>query len=306
MSNDKISNKDTRDYRRETYQPSRTALDRGGRTPSLNRVEKSPFDKILEETSQNADSLPNSRPEGTSQTETREAIRAVVSQQDRYGKDKDHKSEFQKKLTEKETDRDESRLKPSGDTSGLRAKEAEKRVIGRESPGEKKHEGGGHSQGHGEGGGMGQGQGKKGGKGMSLGMSSRDMKGEGKVSVKEAGKAFHLENLVSPQGKQALTPEISETKHLSQTLPKALIDQIVQYCRLVTRTDGDKEMEMQLHENIFKGLRLRVVLKEGKISVSLLASSDEVRGFFQARKQEMQESLMEKGIEVKAIDVIMI
>ena len=47
---------------------------------------------------------------------------------------------------------------------------------------------------------------------------------------------------------------------------------------------GDKEMDVQLHETVFKGLRLKVRMVNGKAEVDFLTGSEEVRNLFQTQK----------------------
>ena len=73
----------------------------------------------------------------------------------------------------------------------------------------------------------------------------------------------------------------------------------------MTKVDGDKEIDMQLHEEVFKGLKLRVAVVKGKVAATLSTQSAEVRDLFQAQKHELHKALTEKGIDVSSIDVTM-
>ncbi|GEM_PF-3106609 len=300
MGDDRIN----KDYRRETYQP-RNTVDRGGRLIRPDRPEKSRFEKVLEETSQNSEASFNSNID-TAPTEIKDAVKAVASQQERFGKEKDTKNEFQKRLDEKESGKNESKSRHAGDSQAPRAKEAEKRVVGRESLSERGHHGSGRQGGHGEGG---TGHGKQGNKGMSFTMSSKDMKGLQKGNTRGTSqKEFTLETTAGAQGQgplgsKAIDPKVVANP-LLKALPKALLDQLVQYCRLVTKTDGDKEMDMQLHESIFKGLRLRVSMVQGRVAATFITQSSEIKSYFEAHKSEIEKELSEKGIEVQSIHVI--
>jgi flagellar hook-length control protein FliK len=89
-------------------------------------------------------------------------------------------------------------------------------------------------------------------------------------------------------------------------IPKAVMDQLVQYCRIVTKTDGDKEIDMQLHEQAFKGLRLKVSVNKGKVDATFTTESQEVMKLFNSQKAELRKALAEKGIEVGSINVVII
>jgi hypothetical protein len=70
--------------------------------------------------------------------------------------------------------------------------------------------------------------------------------------------------------------------------------------------NGEKEMDVSLHEKVFKGLRLRVAMKQEKADVSFMTQSEEVRDLFLAHKRDLESALKEKGIEVGLLIVIMI
>lgn len=287
------------EHRKEAPRNDRTPYDRGGRLLSPSRVERSPFQKLLdkfengfEQTDQPSTPYTTSREPNAAQT--REAAKPVLAQQDRYGRDKD---EFEKKLVEKESDHEEGRSVSSKDSGLPRAREAERRVIARSSVSDRKHQG--HSQGEGEGMKNGHfGQGKK-GKGFDFSLEKSGLR-KGKMGELTRGE-FALELAGSPAAPK--TPEKGKTP---PSISKALLDQLVRYCRLVTKTDGDKEFDLQLHEEVFKGLRLRVSLIGGKMEVTFLTSSQDVLGLFQAQSADLRNSLSEKGIDVRRINVIMV
>ncbi len=280
-------------YPRETNRPDRTAFDRGGRLLTPQKIpEKSSFQKVLDETSQGTDfstTAPESQKTGT---ETREAVKGVVSQQERYGKEKE---DFKKRSTDREKDRDSTSKSESRDSGTTRVKEADKRVIARSNISERRHHGEGGGQ---QGGGKGTGQS---GKGSNL-ITATGLKGIrlGPQEIVEGRFALQMQKAA------AEATAMAQKAKAPQMIPKALLDQLVQYCRIITKTDGDKEIDMQLHEEIFKGLKLRVASVKGKVEATFITHSEEVRDLFQARKGEIHKDLEEKGIEVKNINVIMV
>ena len=269
-------------------------VDRGGRILTPQKTpEKSPFQKLLDETTQQKDFSADQQPGQPTATETKEAVKPVLSQQERYGRDKD---QFEKRLKEKESDRDDAKTGGAKEAGTPRAKEAEKRVIARSSVGEQKHQGEGEGGG-GHGGGT-AGQGKK-GKGFALGTESKGIR-RGELGEAKPG-GFVLE--APAEGSMAAAVLKAKTPAV---LTKALLDQLVQYCRLVTKTDGDKEFDIQLHEEVFKGLRLRIAMVKGKVEATFVTQSRETRDLFQAQKSEIREALAQKGIDVQTINVIMV
>lgn len=301
MADNKISN---HDYRRDTSRPAeRDSLNRGGRIITPQRIpEKSPFAKLLDNNQQSLDYSsddPGAR-QSSSAPLTREAVKPAASQQERYGHEKEN---FEKRLQEREKDREEGKSSgPLSDSSGLRGKQAEKKVIGRGSASEQKGQGRGEGHGGGRPGSDSQGQGKR-GKGSPFLPTMRAEKSVRRGSLTEAkGTRFQLE---ASLGVTRTNPLAKQAK-AQPPLNKALLDQIVQYCRLVTKTDGDKELDMQLHEEVFKGLKLRVTMVKGKLDATFTTSNESVRDLFQGQKAEIQKALSEKGIDVRLINVIMI
>lgn len=291
------------DTRRDLPRVDRGNFDRGGRLVGPVRPqEKSPFEQLLDQTTQQIDpffgGLQN--PHAT-KTATQEAVRAVVPQKERFSQ-KEGKDDFEKKSKEKETDREELK---TGSTHGAevpRAKVAEKRVIGRGSA-----EGEGHSGG-----------GQKGGQGQSsLGQEGREKRGpklffspapDLKTGPRRASFQDAVRNQFQLETQMAriAANTVVEKPKTPQVLSKAALDQMVRYCRLVTKVGGDKEIDMQLHEEVYKGLRLRVSLVKGKIAATFLTESRDVRDLFLAQRGEIQKALSEKGIEVGAIEVTMV
>jgi hypothetical protein len=277
------------EHRRE-IRTERTSSDRGKLLPTNRMPEKSPFQKVLDETNLKSDlSAGYHQPTAAA---TREAVKPVLSQQERYGHDR---QEFERRLQEHEGKRDDSRSADSKGTEGPRAKEAEKRVVARGATGERRQEG------RGEGGGQAGGGLSHGKKGKEF-MTGPELKGLHRGETAEGkAKLFTMEMQAARTAAQLGAKQKSPT-----TLPKALLDQIVQYCRLVIKTDGDKEFDIQLHEEVFKGLRLKVALEKGKIQATFVTSSQEIRGLFLARKSALRQALSEKGIDVASINVIMV
>lgn len=299
---EKISNND---YRKDVNRSDpRGTLNRGRILTPTRIPEKSPFEKLLENRQQDQeDASGETSSSGGDQTPssapaTREAVRPLLSQQERYGREKEN---FQKRMQERESDRDDVKSAgPSQESSAPRAKEADRRVIARGSVSQHKGQGEGGAEGQA---GSGRGGQPKKGKGSPFLPEIKEEKSLRRVSSAEAREArFSLERTL-PRTEGAALLKQART---AQLLTKALVDQLVQYCRLVTRTDGDKEIDMHLHEAVFKGLRLKVSMVRGKIEATLITQSEEVRDLFQGQKADLHKALAEKGIDVRSINVIMI
>jgi len=299
---DKVDNRP--DVRRETLRPNRPGESTGGRllTPKV-PGEKSAFDKVLEESKNDnfMERMPGGS-QGADTAVTREAVRSAGSYQERFGRPKEDLSK--KVPKEKDNDRDDS-AKPgeSRDVSAPRAKEADRRVIGRSSTGER--EGGGEGGQGGQGAGTGSGR-----QGRGTPMMPGEMmgaKGEGGLLLQNVKGRFEMELQAAQSVATTLqaTPPPKPAK-VPNEIPKAVLDQLVQYCRIVTKTDGDKELDMQLHDEVFKGLQLKVSVSKGKVDATFTTQSEEVMKLFNARKADIRQALTEKGIVVHSINVVMV
>ena len=101
-------------------------------------------------------------------------------------------------------------------------------------------------------------------------------------------------------------PSLTSTA-AARGIPQHILDQVVQAARLIRRPDGKTEMEVQLHDEIFKGLRLRVALnKDGKVQATFVTSNRDVRDLFQQERGSIRSALEEKGLELEGVDVIML
>lgn len=287
--NNRVSHKPN-DYRRDADRP---------RPQPLRIPDKSPFQRLLDESTQfHSDTSPGSHSDSFNPAATKEAVKPAVSHQERSGHQKDQSD---KNRTESESEREDSRSGGVKSSERPHAKEAEKRVISKNDTSHGQHQGQGKGSSQQGGSHSGFGQGRS-GKNFSFHKEAAQSKELQKADLQEARAAsMPFEEMLRSNA----MPDKKGSKEASR-LSKAVLDQIVQYCRLIQKTDGDKEMEMQLHEEVFKGLRLRVTVVKGKVAATILTQSDEMRSLFQSQKGNLTQALSEKGIEVKSIDVIMV
>ena len=304
----------------------------GNRLATPSGKSKPSFQSILDSASENLPYGDHGMP-GDMPLATQEAIKPTIEQNQDQHDSGDHGKgkEFQSRMREKEREydaSDESKTsKSAGATESTHAKVAEKKVVSRESFSDQKHQGqqeggqGDHKgQGSGGQGGFSQSGGGRGQGGSSSssfgsggsfgGKSLKDSKGVHATgsSIETGAKksAFSMEGVAPLPHSMTLkssTPQIEAKPQARQVMNKALLDQIAQYVRLVTKTDGDKEMEMDLNDEVFKGLKIRVALSQGKIETTFLTRSNEVMQLFQAHASDLRKELAEKGIQVAAIHV---
>ncbi len=302
---EKVKNNEN-NYKPQDYRANR--IYDGGRLLVPNRMpEKNSFEKVLEDHQQGQDFNAVHHPDQqTTNTATREAVRNVMSQKERFGQGKDKSEE---KSKERESEREESAGEASQGPATARVKEADRRVIAKQGLSERGSRGQKDGKQGEPGGGGGQPSGRQGQFPGGSASGVRNLKGTG-VVLRTDPKQMQFEAILQ-KGMAGATNEVAGTSKPREAKPgnlitKEMLDQIVQYCRLVTRTDGDKEMEMQLHDAVFKGLKIRVAMKNGKVDATFVTESGDLRGLFEAHKSDIRSTLAEKGIDVGAINVIMV
>ncbi|MFH0800472.1 MAG: flagellar hook-length control protein FliK [Pseudomonadota bacterium] len=86
-------------------------------------------------------------------------------------------------------------------------------------------------------------------------------------------------------------------------ITQQILNKIVQYVRIGINRKGEKEMQMDLHENVFRGLKLRVTSRDGKVSVHFRTADKKGRAVFEKNAGAIRDALQKKGIEVDEIIV---
>ena len=294
MSDDAINNGNDGYTRPPAPVLPRSSLDRSGSliVPPRPSGPKQPFERLLDQMRDSrpepAGAAPRSSPE-VAAPETQPPVNPVARQQERP---RSFQEEMQKRNRDDEPrEPQKGRNLASGEKP--RGKEAEQRVIARPPLSERQRDG------QGKGGGK-EGSNQGPGYRLSSALLTPGMKTLSKGKIQELGQSAFLQNLKALQ-------TASETRAKTPTVfSKALLDQIVRYVRLLTRADGEKEMEVSLHEKVFKGLRLKVATAGSRVEATFMTPSEEVRELFLAHRREIEQTLKEKGIEVRKINVIMI
>ncbi|MBI2083113.1 MAG: flagellar hook-length control protein FliK [Deltaproteobacteria bacterium] len=305
MSDDGYTKVDDGYRSRSRIQPE--SLNRGGRllvpqrgsTSSTNT--KAPFQKIMEDMK---DSRPLDTGTGTSASssgDVKEANDRPVEQiayEDRSSERQQPRSfreDYEKKTRSADRESDSRKSKNAqGEGEKPKGKVAEQKVIAKSPLSDRQRDGQG--KGGSKDGSTNHWQGNK----FKSFVISPDLKNLQKGKIQELGQSGFVAHMKKTQ-------EIFSKKTQTPTVfTKELLDQIVQYVRILTKTNGEKEMDVSLHEKVFKGLRLRVSVKDSKAEVNFLTSSEEVRELFLAHRSDLERTLAEKGIDVRRINVIMI
>lgn len=141
-----------------------------------------------------------------------------------------------------------------------------------------------------EGGGQGQGR-FSGGRGdTAREASGTKSKEASKTAQTQAQGAFaaHL--------KKADIPQALSAHHIQQ-----IVNQVLQFFRLKKMATGETEIELGLRDEIFKGLRLRLVQKDGKVALHIQSGEGDVRRLFEKSRGAIEKALTDKGIKLSEI-----
>jgi hypothetical protein len=87
-------------------------------------------------------------------------------------------------------------------------------------------------------------------------------------------------------------------------LTQQVLDKIVQYVRIGINRAGNKEIQVDLHQKIFRGLKLRVVARGGKVTVHFRTADTKAREIFEHNSDALRDALSKKGIEVEEITIV--
>ncbi|MBI4196682.1 MAG: hypothetical protein HY539_02555 [Deltaproteobacteria bacterium] len=288
---------------RGTYQIRPETLNRSGRlivsnapAPRYSKASPQPFQQVMDNLQENRTATVDPSLQKT-ETTTPELAQAATTEaavpMDRSAPQSRENVQRRSRDWESDADGKKSRTQASH-SERPKSQEAEQRVVGRGPLSER-----GRDQ-------KGQGQGKENsnssrGDHLKAFVLPAHLKGLGKGKIQELGQSGFLQQL-----KQTQTADFSKKVHQPTVFSKALLDQIVHYVKLLSKADGEKEMDISLHEKVFKGLRLRVATNHSRIEATFLTESESVRELFLARKGEIEKALAEKGIDVRKIDVTMI
>lgn len=121
------------------------------------------------------------------------------------------------------------------------------------------------------------------------------------TSLKRTGEATTVQGEVEHANFSTKLKSAEKASH-TQAMQK-IVNSIVQAFRVGLNVDGEKELQLDLKEKIFKGLRLRLTSKRGKVSIQLLTATASVRDIFEKNAPEIRKMLEQKGIAVADIKV---
>jgi len=182
-------------------------------------------------------------------------------------------------------DKEERKEKKEGRQTGEKtdARVAEQKVVGK----------GARGQG-------GQGQGGSSGKGGYGGQTAK--RGLAKKLSKAGVKTLPMDlqkKFTAKMAKAAQDLSRPDAARLSQQV----LDKIIQNVRIGINRKGEKEIQIDLHERIFRGLKLRVTEKGGKVNVHFRMVDKKGRALFEKNSDAIRDALASKGIDVEEITV---
>lgn len=187
----------------------------------------------------------------------------------------------QQEQRERKQDKAESREDRSSDSeSRSSSRSAEPRVQAKTQ--QQDREGGG-----------GQGQGQFGGGRGDLSRETRAAK------AKEGGKSeaqAQTQAAFAAQLRKAQVPQSLSAHHIQE-----IVNKVMQYFRLKKLTTGETELQVGFQEEIFKGLRLRLVQKDGRVLLHILSVEGDVRRLFEKSRAAIEKALSDKGVKLSQI-----
>lgn len=231
------------------------------------RPKETDFDRVMERSRTASQLMPQQQ--GQSKTITEEAIKEAAKHQDRQGED-GRRDEGDKK------DRRESKQ---------RGERSEGKITGDKVV----------AKGQLKGFGQGMGGGREDGRG---GFTA-------KRSLSQA-LAKHGAKSVPTDLKGEFAARLSQTLKSSEAqqgvLTQQVLNKIVQYVKIGINRKGEKEIQLELNEKIFRGLKLCVTAHEGgKVGVRLNTADETGRSVLKKNLAAIKDALKKRGIEVDEI-----
>lgn len=160
-----------------------------------------------------------------------------------------------------------------------------------EGPTEGRVEAKGQSREREGGGGQGQSQFGGGRGGAARETSQAKFKESAKSTVHGQTQSAFAAQLKKADAQNALSP-----KHMQQ-----IVNKVVQYFRIKKMTTGETEVELGFQDEIFKGLRLRLIQKDGKVLLHIQSGEGDVRRLFEKNRDAIQKALSDKGVQISSI-----
>lgn len=227
----------------------------------------SEFDRILDQQIRQ-----NVKPQApqVSQLATEQAVREIRKEQ---------QGGEERRRDDREEKRERQDSSPRGERSTTKA--AEERVVAKENP-KRDQQGGREGQGqHGFHGGTGR---------------------RGQVSTTKHGETKSGPLSLVGRFEQFLKASLKRAGE-SPALSQAILNKLVQAVKVGLNQKGEEEIEIQFGKAMFRGMKLRVTTRAGKVAVSFRVPDAEGRKTMESHCGKIQEHLASHGIEVDEIVV---
>lgn len=249
-----------------------------GQANQSKKLQNSPFDELLKNASESGQASNLLPPENKFDSRLKEA----AHEEDRHSSSDRDKTEDDKKSSDNKPDAG----KKNKDT-GLTARE---RVLGKHSSGD-------------QGSGGGSGEKREGGSGGQKGMQRDSQTSQNFAADLRRRDPAPAPVPVEFQKTQQIDVSKIEAPEAPRELPKALLDQIVQSVTIVQKKDLSKEIQIDFHDSVFNGLRLKVTAQGKEVSVEFLVPNRSVEETFKNERENIALALGEKGVDVRSIKV---
>lgn len=246
------------------------------------KLQNSPFDELLKNASESGQAS-NLLP---SENKFDSRLKEISHEEDRGSSSEHDKAEDDKKATDNKPEAG----KKSKET-GLTARE---RVLGKHSSGEQGSGGGGS------------GEKREGGSGGQKGFQKDTQTGQNFAADLRRRDPAPAPVPVEFQKIQQVDVSKIEAPEAPKELPKALLDQIVQSVTIVQKKDLSKEIQIDFHDSVFNGLRLKVTAQGKEVSVEFLVPNRTVEQTFKNERENIALALGEKGVDVRSIKVSLV
>ncbi len=226
------------------------------------------FDEVMKDRARQMQQ-PSLMQRASAQAATEHAVHRVKHREEDRGRDRKARDDGEKKEGQKTSEGDRK----------TDAKEAQERVVAKKSLKDDR------------GGGQGKGQGGGGFGGRRQAAAARTKLASGKQ-----GPAMLKAQFASKLSAALKQPTRAFSQHV--------LNQIVKSVRILANSDEEKEIRLELHEKIFKGLKLRVSTRgKGKVAVHFATGDAAARELFMNNREAIAKALGRKGIEVDEISV---
>lgn len=137
------------------------------------------------------------------------------------------------------------------------------------------------------------------GQGQSSGGRGEMTREAGQAKLKDSAKTTdqgQAHGAFAAQLKKAEIPNALSAQHIQQ-----IVNKVLQYFRVKKMATGETELDIGFQGEIFKGLRLRLVQKDGKVILHILSGEGDVRRLFEKSRSVIEKALTDKGVKLSQI-----